>query len=262
MAIWNRARWPRDRYPCSSTLEEVRTRREDLVTRTMAAVKDRLTKEITYWDHRANQLKDQELAGKINAKINSGKARQRADELQARLQKRMMEFEQERQIAPLPPVAIGGALVVPVGLLLKLSPGVGFASDADAAANRKRIELLAMQAVMQMERQLGFEPTDVSAVKCGYDIESRIPGTGKLRFIEVKGRESEAVTVTVSRNEILTALNKPEDFILAIAKVENGRPDLVYLQKPFRNEPEFTVESITYNIEDLLSLAEHWSPTA
>src|ERR1022692_721220 len=68
-------------------LDEVRNRREDLVTRTMAAVKDRLTKEITYWDHRANQLKDQELVGKTNAKINSGKGRQRADELQARLQR-------------------------------------------------------------------------------------------------------------------------------------------------------------------------------
>ena len=83
------------------------------MTRTMAAVKDRLTKEITYWDHRANQLKDQELAGKTNAKINSGKARQRADELQARLQRRMAELELERQISPLPPVAIGGSLVVP-----------------------------------------------------------------------------------------------------------------------------------------------------
>ena len=92
------------------------------MTRTMAAVKDRLTKEITYWDHRANQLKDQELAGKINAKINSGKARQRADELQARLQRRMVELELERQISPLPPVAIGGSLVVPIGLLNKLLP--------------------------------------------------------------------------------------------------------------------------------------------
>ena len=63
----------------------------------MAAVKDRLTKEINYWDHRANQLKDQELAGKINAKINSGKARQRADELQARLQKRMANLVLEGQ---------------------------------------------------------------------------------------------------------------------------------------------------------------------
>ena len=145
---------------------------------------------------------------------------------------------------------------------IKLSPGAGLASEADAAANRKRIELAAMQAFMQMERQLGFEPNDVSGIKCGYDIESRIPGTGKLRFIEVKGREHEALTVTVSRNEILTALNKPEDFILAIAKIEDGRHDLTYLQKPFRNEPDFTVESITYNIEDLLSIAEHWSPKA
>ena len=36
--------------------------------------------------NRAEQLKQQELAGKANAKINSGKARQRADELTMRLQ--------------------------------------------------------------------------------------------------------------------------------------------------------------------------------
>ena len=45
-------------------------------------MKDRLTKEITYWDHRAEQLKLQEQAGKPNAKLNSGEARKRADELQ------------------------------------------------------------------------------------------------------------------------------------------------------------------------------------
>jgi len=38
--------------------------------------------------------------------------------------------------------------------------------------------------------------------KLGYDIESRIPGSDKLRFIEVKGRVSDAVTITVTRNEI------------------------------------------------------------
>ena len=75
-------------------LSEIRRRREELILLTMAAVKDRLTKEIAYWDHRANQLKDQELAGKVNAKINSAKARQRADELQSRLQKRMAEHQQ------------------------------------------------------------------------------------------------------------------------------------------------------------------------
>jgi len=237
-------------------LNEVRKRREDLVTRTMAAVKERLTKEITYWDHRANQLKDQELAGKTNAKINSGKARQRADELQARLQRRMVELELERQISPLPPVAIGGSLVVPIGLLNQLLPSSsqpGDASDAVSAEARKKMELLAMRMVMEAEKQLGNEPRDVSGEKCGYDIESKIPSDGKLRFIEVKGRVVGAITVTVTRNEILTALNKPDDFILAVGQVEDGRQKLVYIRQPFQQEPEFAVESINYNLQDLLS---------
>ncbi len=240
-------------------LDEVRKRREDLVTRTMAAVKDRLTKEITYWDHRANQLKDQELAGKINAKINSGKARQRADELQARLQRRMAELELERQIAPLPPVAIGGSLVVPIGLVHKLLPPAlpdRAAADAVSAEARKKMELLAMQMVMEAEKKLGNHPRDVSAEKCGYDIESKVPTDGKLRFIEVKGRVAGAITVTVTRNEILTALNKPDDFILAIGQVEAGQQKLVYIRQPFRQEPDFAVESINYNLQELLARGE------
>jgi superfamily II DNA or RNA helicase len=239
-------------------LGEVRKRREDLVTRTMAAVKDRLTKEITYWDHRANQLKDQELAGKTNAKINSGKARQRADELQARLQRRMAELELERQISPLPPVAIGGSLVVPIGLLNKLFPSSSPPSSADtvSAEARKKMELLALQMVMEAEKQLGNEPLDVSGKKCGYDIESRVKADGKLRFIEVKGRVAGAVTVTVTRNEILTALNKPDDFILAVGQVEGDQQELTYIRSPFQQEPDFAVESINYNLHDLLARGE------
>src|SRR5919108_6144063 len=102
-------------------LAEVRGRKEELMDKTRAAVQDRLTKEINYWDHRAAQLKDQELAGRVNARLNSGLARQRADELTARLQKRLAELEQERKLAPLPPVVLAGALIVPAGLLRKLS---------------------------------------------------------------------------------------------------------------------------------------------
>jgi hypothetical protein len=239
-----------------SHVKEVRSRREDLVSRTMAAVKDRLTREINYWDHRANQLKDQELAGRTNARINSGKARQRADELQARLQRRMIELELERQISPLPPVAIGGAIVVPLGLLVKLMPQGGAWSEAATAETRRKNELLAMKLVMDAERSLGYEPRDVSADKCGYDVESRIPGTGRLRFIEVKGRVADAATVTVTRNEILTALNKPEDFILAIGQIENNQGTLVYVRRPFEREPEFSVESINYKLQELLQRGE------
>ena len=83
-------------------LDELRKRKEELIEKTKAAVQDRLTKEINYWDHRAAQLKDQELAGKTNAKLNSGLARQRADDLTARLQKRLAELEQERKLSALP----------------------------------------------------------------------------------------------------------------------------------------------------------------
>ncbi len=51
-----------------SHLGEVRLRKEALIDKTRAAVHERLTKEINYWDYRANQLKEQELAGKVNAK--------------------------------------------------------------------------------------------------------------------------------------------------------------------------------------------------
>ena len=65
---------------------------------------------------------------------------------------------------------------------------------------------------------LNVETTLRLLEKLGYDIESRMPGTGRLRFIEVKGRVTSAATVTVTKNEILYSLNKPDDFILAIVE--------------------------------------------
>ncbi|HBE27753.1 MAG TPA: RNA helicase, partial [Ktedonobacter sp.] len=92
-------------------LAEVRQRREEQIDKTSAAVNDRLTKEISYWDNRAAILKEQETAGKTNARLNSHIARQRADELLTRLERRMTELEQERKLSPLPPVVVGGVLI-------------------------------------------------------------------------------------------------------------------------------------------------------
>jgi superfamily II DNA or RNA helicase len=235
--------------------EEVRRRREELVAKTVAAVKDRLTKEINYWDHRAEELKAQELAGRT-PRLNSAKARQRADELQARLQKRMEELEQERRLSPLPPVVLGGALVIPAGLLARLR-GERVAEPAQWAEETAQVEKLAMQAVLKAEQHLGYEPKDVSITKCGYDIESKIPGTGTLRFIEVKGRVSGAKTITVTKNEILTALNKPEHFILAIVEVDGDKTrEPLYVRRPFQREPDFGVTCVTYSLAEILSRAE------
>ena len=235
-------------------LKEVRDAKLKLIAKTEVAVKDRLTKEITYWDHRAEQLKLQERAGKPNAKLNSAEARKRADNLQGRLQKRLEDLKLEAQISPLPPVVLGGLLVVPAGLLAAVAGRTAAPTapvDTQASAARARA------IVMGIERNLGFEPTDREFEKLGYDVESRVPGTGKLRFIEVKGRVTGADTITVTRNEILYSFNKPDDFILAIVEFLDGDSHRVhYIRQPFQREPDFGVTSVNYELAVLLAQSQ------
>ena len=255
-------------------LAEVKGRNEERILKTMAAVKDRLTIEINYWDHRAEELKIQEQAGRTNARLNSGKARQRADELEARLHRRMDELQKERQIAALSPVVTGGALIIPAGLLARIK-GERCQEPGLFAHEKKRVELLGMQAVMQVERGLGNEPSDVSARNLGWDIESKDIRTGHLRFIEVKGRIRSATTVTVTRNEIMASFNQPDAYILALVLVPDsedlgsqdawnvresqaayataGDCEVYYVKRPFDQEPGFGVTSVNYNLKDLLS---------
>ena len=235
-------------------VEEIRSRKLELLSKTEAAVKERLTKEIAYWDHRAADLHSQEQAGKANARLNSSEARRRADDLQGRLQKRMDDIQRERQLSPLPPVVLGGVLVVPSGLLKKMG---GAASPPSVTQDTQAAAARARAAVMETERGLGFDPVDREFDKLGYDVESRVPGTGRLRFIEVKGRAEGATTVTVTKNEILTSLNKPDDYILAIVQLgENGSNEVHYVWRPFRREPDFGVTSVNYDLKELLDRAE------
>jgi len=236
-------------------LEEVRGRRLQWIDKARAAVKDRLTKEIGYWDHRAEQLKIQEQAGKPNFRLNSQEARRRADDLQGRLQKRMAELDLEAQVSALPPVALGGLIVVPMGLVSAMtgrpSPAPATLVDTQAVAARARA------IVMDVERRLGFEPVDREHEKLGYDIESKDGRTGKLRFLEVKGRDERADTITVTKNEILFSLNKPDDFILAIVEFRTDDTHRVhYVRRPFRREPDFGVTSVNYDFAELLARAE------
>ena len=235
-------------------LEEVRKARLALIAKTEAAVKDRLAKEISFWDSRAEQLKLDEQAGKIGARLNSSEARRRADRLQVRLHKRLEALKRDARISARPPVILGGVLVVPQGLVASMDGGASVilgTADTQYSAARARA------AVMETERRLGFDPTDREYDKLGYDIESRVPSTGKLRFIEVKGRRSDADTITVTRNEILYSLNKPDDFILAIVEFQDkGTHRVRYVRHPFQREPDFGAASVNYNMKNLLNRAE------
>lgn len=233
-------------------LREVRERHHRLLHKTRAAVKDRLTKEINHWDHRAEELKAQERTGKPAARLNSQEARRRADDLQGRLQRRMQQLDLEQDISPLPPVVLGGFVVIPMGLLQRIAGKAQAAAPVDTQVSALR----ARTAVLATERALGFEPVDRELEKLGYDIESTDPRTGKLRFIEVKGRVAGARTLTVTKNEILFSLNKPDDFILAIVEYHpDGTEAVHYLRRPFRREPDFDAASVNYDFAELLARA-------
>lgn len=199
-------------------------------------IKTRLCSEISYWDDRANKLSAKD-------KLNAEQARRRADEFEERLNLRLAEISLERKISVPAPVLVGGALIVPRGYLRS--------EKNSSPASRSRVEKIAMEAVMKIERELNNTPADVSENKCGYDIESREP-SGGLRFIEVKGRNIDADTVTVTKNEIITALNAPENFILAIVAVDGNSAHVVYLQTPFTSPPDFNAVSVNYKISSLI----------
>ena len=240
---------------------EVKKHKTTMLDKIEKAVKERMTAEIQYWDYRAIELREKEAAGKGNQRLTSANAERRAEELAARMEKRLTEIKTERMISAMSPVIVGGSLVIPKGLLQILmhepdAPTVG-------QGDRQAVEYAGMKAVMDIEKKLGYVPIDVSTKKCGYDIESEIPkdmqqGEGCLRFIEVKARVKGATTVTISKNEMLTGLNRPEEFILAIVEVDGAVTKTIYLKKPFvgMEKPSFAEVSRNFSIADLVRNAE------
>jgi superfamily II DNA or RNA helicase len=239
--------------------EEIKTRRTEHIEKTLVAVHERLTKEIAYWTDREIKLRDDKAAGK-DVRLNLENASRTLKDLQYRLDNRKRELQAMRQVQNGTPVVLGGALVIPQGLLRKARGEAPPLHSADAAA-RTKIERLAIEAVMAAERAKGHEVFDVSAEKCGWDITSYPPAVNGRqptpRHIEVKGRVVGADTITVTRNEILYAFNQADKFVLAIVFVrENETIDGPhYMANPFQREPDWGAASVNYSISDLLARA-------
>ena len=237
--------------------DEVRIRREKNVDKTLAAVHERLVKEINYWSDRYIKLQDDIATGK-DVRLTLENVRRTIDDLTVRRESREKELLAMRHVISATPVVVGGALVIPAGLLALRKGQPGWTADADA---RARVEWVAMKAVMDAECALGHEVIDVSAQKCGWDVTS-LPKAidGKLlasRHIEVKGRAKGQTTITVTRNEILYGLNQQDKFILAIVLVDGEQYEgPFYITKPFTQEPDWAVTSINLDLDQLLARAE------
>lgn len=236
-------------------LSRVRANRDERLEKTARAVKQRLTKEIAYWDHRAEELLAREQAGQT-PKVNSTMARQRADDLEARLQRRLSLLDQERHLSPSPPVVVSGALVVP-SRVLALALGKP-APPGASPLDRDRIDRLAVEAVVASETRLGRMPRVMDHGNPGYDIESADPREpGRLRFIEVKGKAVGRETVTVSATQIRCCLNQPDNWILAIVPVDGDRAQAPrYVRRPFTTPPDFAEVSKNLDLAQMLDHSE------
>jgi hypothetical protein len=228
---------------------EVRQRREAYVDKAHAAVLQRLTRELEYWDDAIVRAREEKAAGKPAAEANLTNAQQTHRILQDRLRTRLAELERMRAVQTGVPTILGGALVVPAGLLRKLNLAAGsepqeaerLAKYPISAEARARVEQAAMQAVTDAEIALGHSIADVSAKKCGWDLTTTLPAlpNGKLplqRHLEVKGRAaSHDDTVVLTRNELMEALNQADKFVLALVIVhEDGRTEGPhYVPRPF-----------------------------
>src|SRR5205823_2627346 len=137
---------------------EVAHRRITHVEKTLAAVHERLSKEIGFWQDRWLKLKEDGEAGK-DIRLNLENARRTIADLESRLESRKKELQAMRHVVNGTPIVLGAALIVPAGLMNKLRGDepvdpVAATFAVDAAA-RSRIERLAMDAVRRAEEARG-----------------------------------------------------------------------------------------------------------
>lgn len=238
--------------PHYSEVHEVISARLERIRR---AVIERLDSEIRYWDARAAELKQKELHG-AKPRQNSGRARQRADDLEARKVRRLRELEREGDLVNHAPTIVAAALVVPQGLFDRLSGLDVVEIDPEVA---RETDQRAVAAVLAVERGLGREPEEQEHNNPGFDILSTDPATGMVYQIEVKGYRPANPEVKVRARQVRQAKQNPERFRLAIVSVPNeadAQPSVFYFVRPFDTyELHFAQTYVPLSVSEMIPQA-------
>jgi hypothetical protein len=189
-------------------------------------VTDRLKQEIGYSEEqaqRADTSADPEARARLlrNATAEVGRLRRT-------LERRLAELERQESTRVVPPRVLAAALVVPAGLLARLT--------GQPPVSNKEIELRALQAVEAHERRLGRIPQRMEPNNPGFDVTSLEEATGTIISIEVKGRIAGATTFFVTNQEVRHGQNAGDQYRLALVEVSPLGPayDKVrYVGRPF-----------------------------
>ncbi len=209
---------------------EVRARCQEERRRFAAICEDYLRRSfearIRAAQDRVMTLRAREAAGETEVAL----ARQRAEEDLADLQR-----ARDERLAGLGRLAIARTGPVRhIATAIVLSPGAEALPPEFMEISDPESEEAAMNVVMAFERQRGWEPTDVSQQKIGFDIRSLGPpdsatGQREVRRIEVKGRVRGA-PIRLTTNEWLKARQLGPTYWLYVVwdpKAEGATPTIV-----------------------------------
>ncbi|MCE7482486.1 DUF3883 domain-containing protein [Microbacterium profundi] len=232
-------------------IDEIRTRLEVESARTRKQVKDRLLAEINHWDREHSRLDALERAGTVG-RLRAETAYARARQLDERLDLRLRQLDEATQLAAVPSVIRGAALVVPSDVVAS----EGEAKSRTFARETEAVERRAVDAVLAAEHALGRSPVEMPHNNPGYDVQST-DKSGRIHYIEVKGRIAGSDTFTITANEVTFAQTQGDRHRLALVKVAPDGPDrdeLRYVLDAFGHlEPTGMTRS--YNEE----WREYWS---
>ena len=231
----------------------IKTKRLPEIEKVEHEVKARLKREIKHWQAQADKLLEEEKQGRAT-RLPSQNARRRVETLSERLDKRLKVLDQERTISAATPIVKGAFIVIPIGLLLQRNrENYDLESIVDPELESS-LKVTALRVVMEKEYSLGFEPKDVTKKNCGYDIISFDSSSKSYRFIKVKGFNRELEYIYASRNEMLTSLNKPNSYRLALVRINNNLIDEpLYVENPFDVEPKFNYTQYPFEFKKLLA---------
>lgn len=211
-------------------LAEVQPRRTAELQRTREQITQRLDQECNRLSAAAGEAAEKEALGE-KPKESSASLQRKAEELDARRERRLLELDRQAQMSTKPPRVLTAALVLP---LKAVEPQVP-AEAPIHAVETKTVERRGVDLVLATERTLGRCPVEQPFNNPGFDILSEVADDDPIR-IEVKARIEGATDFFVTHNEVITGKNAAPRYRLALVKVDprgSEYDEVRYLDEPF-----------------------------
>ena len=196
---------------------DVTRRRTHEYERVRERVATRLTREVNRLYTEALKTDANAAAGK-KVRYSAETLRRRAEDLEQRRETRLALIDRQLAMSPVTPRITAIALVMPA------SAGTDAPGDTGASAlARAEVERRGVDAVLAAEGALGRTPEEQAHNNPGFDVLSWSAEGAGIR-IEVKARIEGSDTFTITRTEVLTALNAAPDHRLALVQVSVDGP--------------------------------------